>query len=549
MNIPSLFRRHWKEFLVVGLIFATSFSYLAIRARDVRGWDGWHFGSAQTLLTVRYWARDGMYAHMFFFLPSGYFRNIRFLDQPQFRFLADGTSTGQMIGNRVYYTHYPPGYIFPFGLLAMLGAEDRFWFRLLAITFSLGSAVFLYLFIRRLFNGNVWAAAIAIGYYVSSTGFLYFADSLANQPLDDFLRFAILAISFRIATKVTDPNIKKKLDWIIWILYLVLSFSSYDATFFLFVWFCGLDFIHMRKIRIATYVFWGLAPVIAFTLQIAQNVWYLGWHEMVLDFFGALRHRSTEIPVGIQYVPFGFRHLSASLSLIGYLTDLRTRFSLIIVLFLSWVMMWRMEIIRKTQKHYLFVLLLAAVVFPFLMPVAGTFGYQGRLMAPFLLPFIGIGTYEVVARIRAKRWEGLWMLVLPLMLLWGAHVQAFYNYIVYPEPSIVTQEQYEDWTTLGDLTPTNSIILATKQAGIDGSERFFAQFYADRLILRFENPEQLAEYAPKIRQAVAPETILFTFVTPDQEEEIRRLYEGQNMSLDDVQKNTRWVLTRIRDSD
>lgn len=544
MKLPAVLLRRWKELLAIALILGSVLAYLTIRARDVRGWDNWHFGSAQTMLTVRYWARDGMATHLFFFLPSGYYPGILFLDQPQFRFLADGTSTGQMIGNRVYYTHYPPGYIFPFGFLAMLGATDRFWFRFLAILLSMGSSVFLYAFLRRLLKGNAWAAGIGVFFYVTSTVFLGYADSLANQPLDDFFRLGILALSLYAATGVADAAKKKKLSWAIWLIYFLLCFSSYDATFLIFIWLCGLDLIQTRKLRLKTYFLWGLAPVAAFLLQIAQNLWYLGWHDMVLDFFGALKYRSTEIPIGIRYVPFGFKHLSAALSLIGYMTDLRTRFSLFVVVFLTWVVAWRFQILDRVQKEYVGVLFVAGMIFPFLMPVAGTFGYQGRLMAPFLLPLIGIGTYEIFVRCRAKQWKGLWMLVLPLSILWAAHVNATVRYLADPGQDYVSVAQYEDWTKFGAVTPKDSIILATAQSGIGGSERFFAQFYADRLIPHFADPAALAEYAPKIKAAVSSSTEIYLLIRPDQEEETRRVFAAQRIDPETVWRNERLILLR-----
>ncbi len=130
-------------------------SYLGIKALDKTGWDGWGFGSAPVLMTVRYWNRDGWIKHYLLYIPQGYSKTAaKYLDEPELRHLTPA--------GRFYYTHYPPGFIFPFALLGELGFEQRFWFRWLAILISLGGLILFYklffknfLILKRFLNKSI----------------------------------------------------------------------------------------------------------------------------------------------------------------------------------------------------------------------------------------------------------------------------------------------------------------------------------------------------------------------------------------------------------
>jgi len=188
---------------------------MAVKATYTNSWDNWgNMGSASTMLTMRYWANDGFLKHKFLFLPSGYHPEAGFLDKPELRSLL-GPATGGLIGNRLYYTHYPSGYLIPYGILAKLGFENRFYYRFYSLLLSFASVVFLFGFFYLLTNKNIWLPSIAIFYYITSTTFLGYADSLNNTPTDDFFKTLILFLS-AFAIK-NNKQLKGKLKWFIWI--------------------------------------------------------------------------------------------------------------------------------------------------------------------------------------------------------------------------------------------------------------------------------------------------------------------------------------------
>jgi hypothetical protein len=136
------------------------------------------------------------------------------------------------------------------------------------------------------------------------------------------------------------------------------------------------------------------------------------------------------------------------------------------------------------------------------------------------------------------------MLLLPLVILWAVHLRATVLYLADPGQDIVSQEQYDDWVIIGEQTPANAIILASGQSGINGTERFFAQYYADRFIPHFPDIATLVEYAPKIKAAVDAQTQIYVYIRPDQEEETRRVFAAQQADLESIWRNDRVILLR-----
>ncbi|MFH1365793.1 MAG: hypothetical protein ABIG99_00125, partial [Patescibacteria group bacterium] len=118
MKVINKNKNFWKVAILLILALAPVFIYLAVKATQINSWDDWGFGSAEIMSTVRYWTRDGIIKHKVLLITQGYHPQAEFLDEPEFRFLAKGTGTGGLIGTRLWYTHYPPGYLIPYGLLA-----------------------------------------------------------------------------------------------------------------------------------------------------------------------------------------------------------------------------------------------------------------------------------------------------------------------------------------------------------------------------------------------------------------------------------------------
>ena len=201
MNIKDIFKQHI-AFIILCLIL---FAYLGAKTLPENGWSGWGIFSAQTLLSSKHWVNDGFIKSKLLFIPIGYSKIVQYLDQPEMRQHARGTTTGGLIGNRLYYTHYPSGYLIPYALLMKLGFQQRYWFRLLALIFSFSALILLYVFFN-LITKNSLVSFFAISYYALSTMFLDYADSLANQPIDDLLRAAIFVVSMLAIRAVSLRN-------------------------------------------------------------------------------------------------------------------------------------------------------------------------------------------------------------------------------------------------------------------------------------------------------------------------------------------------------
>ncbi len=262
--------------LVIGI-------YLGIKAVPENSWDGWGVGSAQALLSNKHWIENGFFRNYLLFLPQGYSKTVRYFDDPELRQHSRGIATGGFIGKRLYYTHYPSGYLLPTALLMKSGIEQRFWFRFLEILFSLAGLVFLYWFFN-LISKSRMVAFLGTLYFGMSILFLDYADSLASQPLEEIMRPLIIVLSV-LALKYG----KKYLRYLIWFFYFILAIISYDSTIFIFIWLIGLDLVFEKKVCLKKWLFWTSAPILAFGLQLLQNILYLGWQDTFLDLIGTAK--------------------------------------------------------------------------------------------------------------------------------------------------------------------------------------------------------------------------------------------------------------------
>ncbi|MCR4256654.1 MAG: hypothetical protein NUW08_03040, partial [Candidatus Uhrbacteria bacterium] len=140
----------------------------------------------------------------------------------------------------------------------------------------------------------------------------------------------------------------------------------------------------------------------------------------------------------------------------------------------------------------------AGMTYPFLLPVVGTFGYQGRQLAPALCTLIALATYATVTRWKSLKWSAAF-LATPLAVLWVAHVWALAGFVKDFPQNAFTTEQVAQWTAYANDTTQNDVILLSSALG---SEKFFIQTYADRLILPFDDVGTIIEHAPAIQKAI-----------------------------------------------
>jgi len=505
--------------------------YLGAKAIPENSWDGWKasgltLGSAQTLLSNKHWVNDGFLKNYLLFIPSGYSKVVRYFDEPELRQHAHGTISGGLIGQRLYYTHYPPGYLLPTALLMKLGVETRFWFRFLEILFSLGGLVFLYWFFNMIAGRLI--AFLGTLFYAISIVFLDFADSLANQPIDDLLRLAVIALSvFAIKSG------KKNFNYLVWALYFVLSFSSYDSTFFVFAWLVGLDLIIERKFRWKKWFLWAMAPILAFGLQILQNVSYLGWYDMLLDFYGVfnvqfLGAKNSDLRLGgsrnsffISHIirffePFGgffgihwyldaltapghilsygfFERICSTVKLNAkYLLMIKWSLDTLVVLggILSF---WFVEKVYKpikinTNMKYL-ILMISAAIFSFLF-FPPLFLYQSRMLTAFgsfLIAGLTVMTIKILyARKNLKLNSKILISAILLITLglWLVQIARTYNYLEHwPDTNTWPIAKIEFDKKIKNLLPGDRVVFEMfyPSSGISPVD----EYYMGNLILNF----------------------------------------------------------------
>lgn len=388
-----------KNYIILFIILILGL-YLGIKALNSDGWDGWGFGSAETLMSSRYWAKDGFAKNYFLFLPRPYSKLIHYFDEPEFRNRSIQTVNGELSRDRrLYYTHYPPGYLIPYALIAKSGIENRAVFRIFSLWISLAALLFFYLFIKEITNKSI--AIIASIYYGFSVTFLNYADSVSTQPWTILFAFLILYFSILSRRDSENPKNRRYNLWI-WPAYFALSLSSYDATFFVFAFLVLSDIFIAKKFLWKKWLFFASAPVSGFALQIFQNARYLGWQGMIGDF-----HRYyAERAIG------SFKNFIAGLAApFVSLTGIKTFyfFKKSAVAFAGGAaitgILWKLR--QKTESsrnffRFVFIFAAAAIIQPFFINVTGLWPYQGVLTAPFWGLIIGVSSVAVWKMARRK---------------------------------------------------------------------------------------------------------------------------------------------------
>src|SRR3990172_12688862 len=114
--------------VALGIFLTLLLVFLSVRASDEYRWSDWGFGDAQSMLSLRQWEEGGWFSNYFLFIPQGYAEVIKFFDDPNLRQHAHGTCPGSSprVGPRLWYTHYPAGYLVPYAILFRIGLDDIF---------------------------------------------------------------------------------------------------------------------------------------------------------------------------------------------------------------------------------------------------------------------------------------------------------------------------------------------------------------------------------------------------------------------------------------
>lgn len=207
--------------------------------------------------------------------------NNRFFGQIANSYLNSGIfqlGFGQLINQSIpqshnFYTHHPP--LFPLILSVFIGVFGNFpWVvRLAPISFSVGTAVILYLLLRRFFNPV--AAIFAIAFYLATPMYLYFGK-MANHEVFTLFFIVLTLYGFLRWRESGKPR-----DLIFTLASLFLGqwtgWPAYYLAGFLFLWSKNTSFLILSLINFASY----LLRVYSLTGSVVggglREVFFLGW--------------------------------------------------------------------------------------------------------------------------------------------------------------------------------------------------------------------------------------------------------------------------------
>lgn len=383
---------------------------LSVRALNPLRWSDWDFGDAQTLLSLNQWEKRGPVECKFLFSPQGYAPFMPLLDTEALRHHAHGLSphASPLVGPRLLYTHYPSGYLFPFAVLHFAGAPPSA-LRIFSVLLSCAALAFLFLSFE-LMAGSL-AAFAALVFYSLSSGFLGYADSLANQPADDFFRFAFMFFSLRAAVRGEGRFLPAA-----WAAAFLLSLCSFDSVFFCYLWLLFADYMAEAGFRWRKYLLFALAPVIAHFLQFAQNAWYLGWHSAWTDITATAGVRSLHgLPLssGVINMIYPYLHEWGILALI----------CIAAACFLV------MADLRRERDAFLlkatFALAVCASAFAVIFPSGASLSYQTRQLMPFIGLCFGCSVSGLYARRDRLSLAAVILFLFPLAVSVSRLTQAF----------------------------------------------------------------------------------------------------------------------------
>lgn len=414
--------------LIVGLL-----SFSANRARDPYHWSQWDFGDAQTMLTLKHWDSEGWLNNYLLFIPQGHARVVRSFDDERLRHHAHGicplSSPG--VGPRLWYTHYPSGYLIPYAALYGMGLHDIWDMRMLSIAFSALGLYLMYLALARIAEPAVALAAAV--YYGLSSAFLQYNDSLANQPLDDMLRFALM---YAVVRATGEP--RRRWFALIWALGFTLSLSSLDSVFFAFVWLVGWDMASAQGFRWRRYILYGIAPTLAHGLQIAQNAWYLGWPGAMKDIEVTFLtiNKTAQAGMGSGVLVTFLSNAAATLHVNA------PAFALMLAAYAAYAL-WADRAEGRRMLIVLGALLVGGVAYVAVFKNGALMSYQGRQLAPFIAFAVGLSTVALIKAARGARgmaWGGVAACAVLLGVVWWSYASASrQGYAIAPE----VREEFE----------------------------------------------------------------------------------------------------------
>lgn len=516
MNIYRRVARLNRCHLLLALLLLGLFLFLVERANEEYHWSYWGFGDAQTMLTLNQWEKGGWLNNYLLFKPQGWAPVVDLLDTPELRHHAHGISpaSSPRVGPRLWYTHYPPGYLIPYAAIYHWGITSLFGLQIFSIGISLAALLFMYLAFSRLTDCRV--ALVAVAFYGCSTLFLGYADSLANMPIDDLLRFG-----FMLTVILSTRSRSWRNGWLAvsWLLQFLLSLASFDSVFFLYIWLVGWDLLEGNGWRWKKWLLYALAPILAHSLQFWQNVWYLGWREAGIDIMDTFLGKSSSAGLGDLSVVQRSRVEDIAFAFLGVFYSIFSP-GLVLLAPLAFYLAFRRLYPYACEGlpggRLLVLLFCCGLGFILVLPGASGMAYEGRQMIPFVSLMVGGYFWSVI---RGKK---IWMSFQSngVVLTKGTAQNAFLGVsgvllflflaaVVfnnrYPSPWQIEEESIEEVLFVKELDRLATVhdpvflllggIVPMDQDYADGANQLSPdiEYYAgSRLILSFDTPESLA---------------------------------------------------------
>ncbi|MCR4283777.1 MAG: hypothetical protein NUV64_00460 [Parcubacteria group bacterium] len=505
-------KKHFLTYLLITFISIIGI-YLTVKATHENSWDGWGFGSAQTMMSIKHWVNDGWTNHYFLFIPAGYSKTTHYFDDPNLKQHAWVDVTGGKGTKQTYYTHYPSGYLFPLAFLMELGFENRFWFRLFQILISMGSLFLLYKFFILISNKAI--AFFAVLFYMISVPFLDFADSLANMPIDDFFRFIILFLSVLAIKNISNSKKYFTYSMWAWLSYFVLSVSSYDSTFFVFFWLIGLDILIVKNFPWKKWLLFSCAPVLAFGVQVIQNSWYLGFYNMLSDFFGAFNAIPLASNSGQNFIKQRFLQGILFPITEAFAFSFRLRYALIFIatIVVAFFKLRKIKYINSTIPDiYKYAILLGGSAFFQSLILTDNHPYKGRILGVFAAFIAGIFIFMIYWIIKKQLSQKIFVLVLISLsiFMWSLQTSRTFAYIKQWPNNTYEQEKidfaYELKNSLKPFALEDTVIFTMFPPEYYGDSitptmtRYYDMYYHDMPILYFDDKEDLVRDFTYLKQ-------------------------------------------------
>jgi hypothetical protein len=195
------------------------------------------------------------------------------------------------------YTHYPPLADWFYATMTWLGAGQLLHFKIAAVLLNALFLVSLFCWLaREVRRGAALVATVLVG---SVPSFLCWADALYYQPFQ-FLFLMLGLLSWTTWLR----NAQKRAFALTWLLFLCEALASYELTLFFGLVLVGMTWVeHGRdgvRLHWKACALQGLAPVVAFSLQVALSASLFGLSRTQANLATTIADRMTRgLPEGL----------------------------------------------------------------------------------------------------------------------------------------------------------------------------------------------------------------------------------------------------------